>query len=103
MSQETERTDTSVPKEEDASMSNGSENRQPLESMGTIEALPALHTPHRRRKTILIAGVVLSTLDLCCLPITYYYALKFGTSLKLQDGTAHVSLPKDIRLIIRSL
>jgi len=47
--------------------------------------LAPLHTPHRRRKFILFAGVTLVTLDLCALPITYYYALKFGTNLKLQD------------------
>jgi hypothetical protein len=90
MSEETERTDTSVPEEGDASMHCGSETTQPSESMGTIEPLPTLHTPHRRRKPILIVGVVLATLDLCCLPITYYYALKFDTSLNTQDGMAYV-------------
>lgn len=105
MSGETERTETSIPKEGDASMSNnGSENPPSSESMDIIEPLPALHTPHRKRKTILLAGVILATLDLCCLPITYFYALHFDTSLNLQDGMVHVSqISEDIRLIIRSL
>ncbi|KAH8821062.1 hypothetical protein F5884DRAFT_650949, partial [Xylogone sp. PMI_703] len=47
--------------------------------------LAPLHTPHRRRKILLFTGLVLVALDLCFLPITYYYALKFGTNLKLQD------------------
>lgn len=48
--------------------------------------LAPLHTPHRRRKVVLFIGLTLLTLDLCALPITYYYALKFGTNLKLQDS-----------------
>jgi hypothetical protein len=32
--------------------------------------LAGLHTPHRKRRLILFIGVVLATLDLCCLPIT---------------------------------
>ncbi|KAF4636346.1 hypothetical protein G7Y89_g1735 [Cudoniella acicularis] len=58
---------------------------QPSQAMAVIEPLPELHTPHRKRRLILWVGVVLATLDLCCLPITYYYALKFGTHLSLQD------------------
>jgi len=50
-----------------------------------LTGLPRLHLPHRRRKTILAAGIILAILDLCCLPITYYYALKFDTNLDLQD------------------
>jgi hypothetical protein len=60
---------------------------QPSQTMSLADPLPSLHTPHRKRKTIVLIGVVLATLDLCCLPITYYYALNFGTSLNLQDGT----------------
>ena len=71
-------------------MSNGSENTQTSESMAVMEPLPALHTPHKKRRTILVAGVVLATLDLCCLPITYFYALNFDTNLNLQDGILHV-------------
>lgn len=33
----------------------------------------------------MVAGIVLAVMDLCCLPITYYYALKFDTTLNLQD------------------
>lgn len=91
MSGETERTEATMPKEEgDASMNNGSANTQLSGSMSMLEPLPALHTPHRKRKTILIAGLILATLDLCCLPITYYYALKFGTNLKLQNGIPRI-------------
>jgi len=50
-----------------------------------LTGLPRLHLPHRKRKTILAAGIILAILDLCCLPITYYYALKFDTTLNLQD------------------
>jgi len=32
--------------------------------------LAGLHTPHKKRRLILGVGVVLATLDLCCLPIT---------------------------------
>ncbi|KAM3074665.1 hypothetical protein ACMFMG_008093 [Clarireedia jacksonii] len=53
---------------------------------GESDPLPPLHTPHRRRQTIMWVGLVLITLDLCCLPITYYYALNFGTRLPLQDS-----------------
>jgi len=49
------------------------------------QRLAPLHIPHRRRRIIQVCGLLLVTLDLCVLPITYYYALKFGTSLKLQD------------------
>jgi hypothetical protein len=91
MFEETAPTESTVPKEEaDGSMSNGNANTQTSGSMSMLEPLPALHTPHRKRKSILIAGVVLATLDLCCLPITYYYALKFDTNLKLQDGMARM-------------
>ena len=65
---------------------NQSESTPPSQTMSLVEPLPALHTPHRKRKTILMVGLVLATLDLCCLPITYYYALKFDTSLNVQDG-----------------
>lgn len=58
----------------------------PSQTFGVGEPLPPLHTPHRKRKTILWVGLLLVTLDLACLPITYYYALNFGTDLSLQDG-----------------
>lgn len=43
--------------------SRTSTNMVPLELAG-------LHTPHKKRRLILSVGVVLATLDLCCLPIT---------------------------------
>lgn len=63
------------------------------------EPLPPLHTPHRRRITKLTIGLLLCTLDLCALPITYYYALKFGTNLSLQDSMLLCGLPQTIWLI----
>jgi len=45
---------------------------------------PALHTPHKRRITLMTIGLLVATLDLSFLPITYFYALHFGTSLNLQ-------------------
>lgn len=45
---------------------------------------PALHTPHKRRVTLMIIGIAVATLDLSFLPITYFYALRFNTTLKLQ-------------------
>ncbi|ATZ49419.1 hypothetical protein BCIN_04g05720 [Botrytis cinerea B05.10] len=62
-----------------------SENSTPSQIFGLREPLPPLHTPHRRRKTILWVGLIIVTLDLACLPITYYYALSFGTDIALQD------------------
>ncbi|KAF7905436.1 uncharacterized protein EAF01_005957 [Botrytis porri] len=62
-----------------------SENLTPSQTFGLREPLPPLHTPHRRRKTILWVGLIIVTLDLACLPITYYYALSFGTNIELQD------------------
>ena len=65
------------------------ENRQPSGASGAIgmaEPLPPLHTPHRKRKLKLIVGITLVTLDLSSLPIVYYYALHFGTTLSLQEG-----------------
>jgi hypothetical protein len=45
-----------------------------------------LNTPHRKSKFKLGFGIVIATLDLCCLPITYFYALNFDTNLGTQDG-----------------
>lgn len=45
---------------------------------------PALHTPHKRRITLMTIGLLIATLDLSFLPITYFYALHFGTDLNLQ-------------------
>lgn len=74
-----------MPKEEADAASNDA-NVPISGSISMLEPLPALRRPHRKRKAILVGGLILATLDLCCLPITYYYALKFDTNLKLQDG-----------------
>lgn len=63
-------------------------------SLNTYEPLPELHTPHKRRRLILWLGIALAVLDLCCLPITYFYALKYGTSLSLQDGMYALSVAR---------
>ena len=47
---------------------------------------PPLQTPHPKRKITLWVGVFVATMDLCVLPIVYYYALRYGTSLSLQDS-----------------
>lgn len=48
--------------------------------------LPTLNTPRRRRKFWTVVGIIIITLDLCYLPIVYYYALKYGTDLSLQTS-----------------
>lgn len=70
---------------------NGSEHGT-SQTTSVFEPLPQLHTPHKKRRTILWAGVALAVLDLCCLPITYFYALKFGTSLSLQEGNGSLCI-----------
>jgi hypothetical protein len=60
-----------------------SESLQSCHTMSLGNGLPKLRTPHRKRRFILVAGVILAVLDL---PITYYYALKFDTNLSLQDS-----------------
>jgi len=67
---------------QDEEPSDGSSQSQ---TMTVEDGLPSLHTPHRRRRLIIGIGIVLLTLDLCFCPITYYYALKFGTNLGMQD------------------
>jgi hypothetical protein len=65
-----------------------SESSQPSQAMslGMSEPLPDLHLSHRKRNIKLLIGLVLAILDLCCLPITYFYALNFDTNLNLQDS-----------------
>ncbi|PQE26348.1 metal ion binding protein [Rutstroemia sp. NJR-2017a BBW] len=85
---ETRREDPAIPPqsaESPAHIEAQRENSTVSQSFGESEPLPPLHTPHRRRQTIMWVGLILITLDLCCLPITYYYALNFGTSLPLQE------------------
>lgn len=50
---------------------------------------PPLHTPHDKRKNLFFFGVIIALLDLCLLPMTYYYAMVFDTHLPLQDSTLH--------------
>jgi len=57
----------------------------PRSPVMTDSGLPRLQRPHKRRKLLLLIGVTLITLDLCVLPIVYFYALRFGTNLNLQD------------------
>ncbi|KII93309.1 hypothetical protein PLICRDRAFT_102084 [Plicaturopsis crispa FD-325 SS-3] len=52
---------------------------------------PPLHTPHNSRKKVFAAALVLVLLDLCILPLTYYYALKFASDLTLQDVFAVIT------------
>jgi len=70
--------------EPDPAPSEGTQPSQISQTMSLVEPLPGLHTPHRRRSLILWGGVALAMLDLCWLPIIYYYAFKF-TSLDLQE------------------
>lgn len=65
--------------------SNGGSSR-PSHTINFTEPLPELHTPHKRRQMIIWIGVSLVIIDLCALPISYYYAFKFGTKLSMQDS-----------------
>jgi hypothetical protein len=51
---------------------------------------PPLQTPHKKRRLILSVGVFVATLDLCVLPIVYFYALTFGTSMNRQDSKSYL-------------
>ena len=83
---------------QDMDVERGMESPRTQE-LGLDEPLPPLHTPHRRRRLLLWSGVIILTLDLCYLPITYYYALKFGTSLSLQDSMSSTALVSLLFLI----
>ena len=48
-------------------------------------ALPSVQT-HVRRKWLFGLGIVTAVFDLCIMPNVYFYSLKFGTKLTLQDG-----------------
>ena len=66
-----------------------------------VEPLQDLHTPHKRRRLILVIGVIGATMDLCCLPITYARkpfaaaAWHFGTDL---GDFADISTPLNSEL-----
>jgi hypothetical protein len=55
-------------------------------TIGNDNVLPSLPPPTRNRKILLVIGLVLASLDLCILPITYFYSLTFGTKLSRQTG-----------------
>jgi hypothetical protein len=63
-----------------------SESTKLSQPMSMAEPLPKQHTPYRKRKFKLGLGIVIATLDLCCKPTTYFYALNFDTNLSIQDG-----------------
>lgn len=90
MSEEAGGTEPTLPKERAPSPHNNesTENNEhlPHARPSSVLTLESLHRPHKWRTTILIVGLVGAVLDLCCLPITYYYALKFDTGLTLQEG-----------------
>lgn len=65
--------------------SNGGSS-MPSHTINFAEPLPELHTPHKKRRLIIWIGVTLVIIDLCALPIAYYYAFKFGTKLSTQDS-----------------
>jgi hypothetical protein len=53
----------------------------------TLDHLPPpIPGPTRTRKILLYIGLGIAVLDLCIMPIVYYYSLTFGTSLKEQSG-----------------
>jgi hypothetical protein len=53
----------------------------------TLDDLPPpIPEPTRTRKILLYIGLGIAVLDLCIMPIVYYYSLTFGTSLKEQSG-----------------
>jgi hypothetical protein len=55
-------------------------------TIGHDNVLPSLPPPTRNRKILLVIGLVLASLDLCIMPITYFYSLTFGTKLSRQTG-----------------
>jgi hypothetical protein len=47
---------------------------------------PPLPHPTTLRKNLLVAGFVIAGLDLCVMPMVYFYALSYATSLSRQTG-----------------
>ena len=65
-----------------------------------VEPLQDLHTPHKRRRLILVIGVIGATMDLCCLPITYAikpFAAAAWLFWKLTFGGLQILLRLQIR------
>ncbi len=48
--------------------------------------LPELPAPSKLRKNLLVIGLIVASLDLCILPITYFYSLTYGTKFKRRTG-----------------
>jgi hypothetical protein len=67
-----------------------------------VEPLQDLHTPHRRRRLILVVGILLATMDLCCLPITYDHKTFPAAAWHLLTdlgGFADTSTPSNSELV----
>jgi hypothetical protein len=67
------------------------ENAEHAESSGheshiNPPELPPLRASRGRTKTRFIVGLTLAVLDVAVLPIVYYYAFEFGTTLDEQLG-----------------
>lgn len=65
------------------------------------QALPSFPPITKTRWTLLRIGICLAILDLCVLPITYFYSLTYGTSLKPQDGKIGMMARELICLVLR--
>ncbi|KAE8452555.1 hypothetical protein EG329_013814 [Mollisiaceae sp. DMI_Dod_QoI] len=50
---------------------------------------PPLHVPTRTRVMLFYIGLGIAVLDLCVMPIVYFYSLTFGAKLKKQTGTLY--------------
>jgi hypothetical protein len=57
------------------------------------QAPPSFPAINKTRKVLLVIGIVLAILDLCILPITYFYALTYGSSLTRQYGKNGIYAP----------
>lgn len=68
-------------------------NGQAIENGPSLEpdnpAPPPLWMNPNRSKTWFRIGCVIAILDLSVMPIVYFYALRYGTSLSLQDSMLH--------------
>jgi hypothetical protein len=56
---------------------------------------PALPTPTRNRKILLIVGLVLAVFDIFILPIVFFYSLTYGSSLTARYGKQRCSRRKE--------
>lgn len=81
------------------SVLNSEELEATEESHVNPPALPALRAGRGRTKLKFKIGVFLVIMDLAVLPIVYFYALRFGTTLDLQLSELK-SLDIDIRWLM---